>query len=64
MHYTLSGESFEKVSLELDDKVQEAYENLINYYKVNNLIPSLAHYDIDLVNIFKRLYKQYIRCFR
>ena len=53
MHYTLSGESFEKVSLELDDKVQEAYENLINYYKVNNLIPSLAHYDIDLVNISK-----------
>ena len=53
MHYTLSGESFEKVSLELDDKVQEAYENLINYYKVNNLIPSLAHHDIDLVNISK-----------
>src|SRR5699024_957437 len=53
MHYTLSGDTFEKIDLEVDYKVKEAYENLINYYKVNNLLPSLAYYDIDLVNISK-----------
>ena len=53
MHYNLSGDLLEKVNLELDYNVQKAYENLINYYKVNNLLPSLAHYDIDLVNISK-----------
>ncbi len=53
MYYTLVGDSFEKVELEVDYKVQEAYENLVNYYKVNNLLPSLAYYDIDLANIAK-----------
>ncbi|MGL4912623.1 MAG: DNA phosphorothioation-dependent restriction protein DptH, partial [Romboutsia sp.] len=53
MHYTLVGDTFEKVELEIDYKVKEAYENLINYYKVNNLLPSLSYYDIDLVNISK-----------
>ena len=53
MHYNLSGDLLEKVNLELDYNVQKAYENLINYYKVNNLLPSLAYYDMDLVNISK-----------
>ena len=53
MHYNLSGDLLEKVNLELDYNVQKAYENLINYYKVNNLLPSLAYYDVDLVNISK-----------
>lgn len=53
MHYTLLGDTFEKVNLEIDDKVKETYQNLINYYKANDLLPSLAYYDTDLVNICK-----------
>ncbi|MDK2562217.1 DNA phosphorothioation-dependent restriction protein DptH [Romboutsia sedimentorum] len=53
MHHTVVADNFEKVQIDIDEKVQEAYENLINYYKVNNLLPSLAYYDIDLINISK-----------
>lgn len=52
-HYTVVADTFEEVELDVNYKVKEAYENLINYYKVNNLLPSLAYYDIDLVNISK-----------
>ena len=53
MHYVLSGDIFEKVDLEIDEGIKYAYQNLINYYKANDLLPSLTYYDEDLINISK-----------
>lgn len=53
MHYTLSGDTFTNVDLEIDEKVKASYQNLINYYKANELLPSLAYYNADLSSISK-----------
>lgn len=53
MHYTCVGDKYEKVELDVDEKIRQNYDNLISYYKVNELLPSLAYYNDDLVKLSK-----------
>ncbi|EGT5164335.1 DNA phosphorothioation-dependent restriction protein DptH, partial [Clostridioides difficile] len=53
MHCTILEEKYKIIELDVDSRIKEAYKNLISYYKVNDCIPSLAYYDVDLVNISK-----------
>ena len=39
--------------MNINSKVKESYKNLIEYYRVNELLPSLAYYDNDLIEICK-----------
>ena len=63
MHYTCVGDVYEKEELSIDKNIKQAYENLINYYKVNELLPSLAYYDEDLLNISKAYLNSIIETF-
>lgn len=53
MYYMLLGDTFEKIDLDIDYKIQKSYEKLIDYYKQNELLPSLAYYDKNLIDISK-----------
>lgn len=53
MHYTYCDNEYKEEKLNINSKVKESYKNLIEYYRVNELLPSLAYYDNDLIEICK-----------
>lgn len=63
MHYTCVGNVYEKEELSIDENIKQSYGNLINYYKVNELLPSLAYYNEDLLTISKIYLNSIIEAF-
>lgn len=53
IHGTVLGTDFNKIELEIDYRIKKAYYSIIDYYRVNNLLPSLTYYDKDLIDISK-----------
>lgn len=51
--------SIEKVELELSYELQNAYNNIIEYYYKNNTIPSLTYLNEEIIE----LYKKYLEIF-
>lgn len=47
-------------NLEVSEEIKEAYAALINYYKVNNLLPSLAYYNEELSQLALEYIKEYL----
>lgn len=47
-------------NLEVSDALKEAYAYLINYYKVNKLLPSLAYYNEELSQLAFEYVKEYL----
>ncbi|MCK8817151.1 DNA phosphorothioation-dependent restriction protein DptH [Natroniella sulfidigena] len=48
-------------SLQIDNIVEESYKNLIEYYKKNKLLPSLAHYNEQLIELSKKYINSYLQ---
>lgn len=53
MHYTYCDNEYKEEYLNINSKVKESYKNLIEYYRVNELLPSLAYYNDELIEICK-----------
>lgn len=47
-------------NLEVSEEIKEAYAALINYYRVNNLLPSLAYYNEELSQLALEYIKEYL----
>lgn len=47
-------------NLEVSEEIKESYASLINYYKVNNLLPSLAYYNEELSQLAFEYVKHYL----
>lgn len=55
-----TSEGLEKIELELNDKVSEAYNDILRYFKVSNKLPSLTYLDEELESIYNNFIKIYI----
>ncbi|MEJ8553008.1 DNA phosphorothioation-dependent restriction protein DptH [Tepidibacter sp. Z1-5] len=60
LYYKLNGDILEKQELDIDDELKSSYNRLIEFYRVNELLPSLAYYDDDLVSISKAYVNKFI----
>lgn len=47
-------------NLEVSEEIKEAYASLINYYTVNDLLPSLAYYNEELSQLSFEYVKEYL----
>ncbi|WP_406543495.1 hypothetical protein [Clostridium ljungdahlii] len=54
-----TAEGLETIDLELDDKVKQAYYDILRYFKTSNKLPSLTYLNEDL----KQLYRNFIKCY-
>lgn len=59
-YYKLNGDVLEKHELYIDNELKSSYNRLIEFYRVNELLPSLAYYDDDLVSISKAYVNKFI----
>lgn len=51
----------EEIKLELPNDLTNAYAALINYYKVNGILPSLAYYNSELTKIAFKYVEEFIK---
>ncbi|KGX89831.1 DNA phosphorothioation-dependent restriction protein DptH [Pontibacillus halophilus JSM 076056 = DSM 19796] len=60
IHYAeLSIHGLEKISLEVNSSIAEAYQNLLDYFSSRKLLPSLAYMD----NVLEELSRQFIQAY-
>lgn len=61
-HYAeRTSKSLEGRTLDLEVELLDAYEKLLNYYRHNNLIPSLAYMNAELVDLSKEYVNRFIQ---
>ncbi|GAB6100178.1 hypothetical protein JCM16358_20570 [Halanaerocella petrolearia] len=60
LFYKKSFEELEEQELEIDIRVEKTYNKLIDYYHINQLLPSLAYYDEELLDLSKKYVKSYL----
>ncbi|MEF9952437.1 MAG: DNA phosphorothioation-dependent restriction protein DptH [Clostridium sp.] len=54
IHGQLEDEDLISVDIDVDNSVKKAYEDLVDYFRVHDLLPSLAYYSSELESIAKK----------
>ncbi|WP_195927054.1 DNA phosphorothioation-dependent restriction protein DptH [Turicibacter sanguinis] len=55
-----NNDGLEVVTIDIDSNVENAYRNIIDYYRLSNKLPSLAYINEDLKQLYKKFIKVYI----
>lgn len=60
IYYSLNDEKLNLEELDIDEGLKSNYNKLIEFYRVNGLIPSLTYYNEDLISISKSYVNKFI----
>ncbi|SNS20289.1 DNA phosphorothioation-dependent restriction protein DptH [Anaerovirgula multivorans] len=60
LFYTLIGDELREEELQVQETLVDSYKKLIEYYRVNNLLPSLSYYDDELMALSKQYITAYL----
>jgi DNA phosphorothioation-dependent restriction protein DptH len=61
LSFVETNEGLEDIDLDLNSEVKEAYNNILNHFKINNKLPSLAYLNDELRNIYQSFINIYIK---